>query len=150
MSITESLSSPFSVTMLAAAGGFVVMASLCIQAFIALFSTLPLIHHTVQKNPAFNAKKAKRRVFQVIVLVLILSAICFALVWHFLSSFALYGFLGGMVLAFFASLKRISPNSQINQDRFKESYADCFPPSSINPDDVANSSVVTERESSEP
>lgn len=143
MSITQALTSPFSLIMLTAAGGFVLMASLCIQVFIALFSTLPLIHRAVEKYPNFNSTKAKRRVFQVVVLVVILSAVCVGLVFHFLSTFALYGFFGGMILALVASLKRISPNSQVNQDRFQESYADCFPPSDMNPDDVAQNPVVT-------
>lgn len=149
MSITQALTSPFSLIMLTAAGGFVVMASLCIQAFIALFSTLPLIHKAVEKYPNFNSKKAKRRVFQVVILVLVLSAIFVGLVLHYLSTFALYGFFGGMVLALLASLNRITPNRQANQDSFKESYADCFPPSDMNPDDVTPKAKVNSSDSSQ-
>lgn len=135
-----------------AAGGFVLMAAVGIQALVALFSSIPLAKRRHQENPEFNLKKAHRRIFQVTLLVTLLVAVITALVIHFAPISATLGYLFGMILAFIMSIKRMSPNNEQNQKSFAEAYADCYPPSGVNPDDVptAEQDAEVTEESTEP
>ena len=45
----------------AAAGGFIVMACIGIQALVALFSSIPLAKRRHRENHAFDLKRARRR-----------------------------------------------------------------------------------------
>ena len=56
----------------AAAGGFIVMACIGIQALVALFSSIPLAKRRHRENPAFDLKKARSRIIMVTLMVLIL------------------------------------------------------------------------------
>lgn len=120
----------------AAAGGFVLMAAIGIQALVALFSSIPLAKRRHVENPEFNLKKAYRRITQVTILVTILVGVITALVIAFAPTSAMTGYLFGMILALVMSFKRMSPNDEKNQSSFAEAYADCYPPSGENPDDL--------------
>ena len=120
----------------AAAGGFVLMATLGIQALVALFSSIPLIRRRKAENPEFNTGRALRRVALVAVITLGLVAVITAVVLHFAPFSVTLGYLLGMILAFICCLKRMSPNNELNRKNFEEAYADCYPPSAVNPDDV--------------
>lgn len=119
----------------AAAGGFILMAAIGIQALVALFSSIPLAKRRHKEYPAFNLKKAYRRIALVSVLVIGLVILVTALVLHFTDTAPTLGYLMGMILAFVLSIQRMSPNNAQNQKGFEEAYADCYPPSDINPDD---------------
>lgn len=121
----------------AAAGGFVLMAAIGIQALVALFSSIPLAKRRKQENDGFDLKRAHRRIAQVTVTVLLLCGVVTALVMRFAPASATMGYLLGLVLAFVLSIKRMSPNNETNQTNFEVSYADCYPPSDVNPDDAA-------------
>lgn len=121
----------------AAAGGFVLMAAVGIQALVALFSSIPLAKRRKRENDAFDLKRAYRRIVQVAVVVIVLVAAVTALVVHFAPMSATAGYLMGMILAFVLCIKRMSPNNETNQKNFEESYQDCYPPSDINPDDAS-------------
>lgn len=124
----------------AAAGGFVLMAAVGIQALVALFSSIPLAKRRKTEDPAFDLKRARRRIIQVTVLVAVLVTVVTALVIHFTSTVPTIGYLFGMILAFVLSIKRMTPNNEQNQKAFAEAYADCYPPSAANPDDAADPS----------
>ena len=128
----------------AAAGGFVLMAAIGIQALVALFSSIPLAKRRHRENPDFNLKKAYRRVIQVTVLVAILVGVITALVVAFAPISATVGYLFGMILAFVMSIKRMSPNNATNQKSFQEAYADCYPPSDVNPDDLGDTQTFAQ------
>ena len=49
-----------------------------------------------------------------------------------------FGILFGMILAFVLSIKRMTPNNEMNQRNFEEAYVDCYPPSDVNPDDAGS------------
>lgn len=121
----------------AAAGGFVLLAAIGIQALVALFSSLPLARRRKREVPDFDLKRAHRRILQVIILVTVLVAIITALVFHFGTTAIIVGYSAGMALAFLLSLNRLTPNNAQNQTTFAEAYADCEPPSAVNPDDEA-------------
>lgn len=123
----------------AAAGGFVLMAAVGIQALVALFSSIPLAKRRHQENPEFNLEKAYHRIFQVTLIVMVLVAVITALVIYFAPISAILGYLFGMILAFIMSIRRMSPNNEQNQKSFSESYADCYPPAATNPDDISDS-----------
>lgn len=120
-----------------AAGGFVLMAAVGIQAAVALFSSIPLTRRRRETCPGFNARAAFFRVTQVSSLSIILCAVITALVIHFGSTAVITGYGLGFILAFALNLKRMSPNNEQNQKSYEESYADCYPPSDVNPDDTA-------------
>lgn len=128
----------------AAAGGFVLMAAIGIQALVALFSSIPLAKRRKTECDAFDLKRAHRRMIQVSVLVFILLGVITALVVHFAPMYATAGYLLGMILAFVLSLKRMSPNNEMNQANFETSYADCYPASQRNPDDEAAATTKEE------
>ncbi len=121
-----------------AAGGFVVMAAIGIQALVALFSSVPLAKRRHQENPAFDLQKARRRIIQVTLMAGILVGVITALVIAFAPISATMGYIFGMILGFVMSIKRMSPNNETNQTSFAQSYADCYPPSDANPDDMAD------------
>ncbi|MEG2176697.1 MAG: hypothetical protein RRY97_07450 [Oscillibacter sp.] len=129
----------------AAAGGFVLMAAVGIQALVALFSSIPLAKRRKKENDAFDLKRAYRRIVQVSFLVVLVCGVVTALVVHFAPIYATAGYLMGMILAFVLSIKRMSPNDATNQKNFETSYTDCYPPSDVNPDDAipANAGEAT-------
>ena len=122
----------------AASGGFVLMAAIGIQALVALFSSIPLAKRRRQECPEFDLKKAYRRIVQVTLLVTILVSVITVLVIVFAPISATLGYLFGMILAFVMSVKRMSPNNEQNQKSFAVAYADCYPPSDVNPDDLSS------------
>ena len=119
----------------AAAGGFILMAAIGVQAAVALFSSVPLTRRHKELHPDFNAKKAYIRVAQVSILTSIFCALITAVIYHFTSTPVIMGFGLGFILAFLMNLKRMSPDNQKNQHSYEKAYADCYPFSS-NPDDV--------------
>jgi uncharacterized membrane protein YraQ (UPF0718 family) len=120
-----------------AAGGFVLMAAVGIQAAVALFSSIPLTRRHKETCPGFNTRVAFLRVAQVSSLSIIFCAVITALILHFGSTSVITGYGLGFVLAFALNLKRMSPNNEQNQKSYEESYADCYPPFDANPDDTA-------------
>lgn len=134
----------------AAAGGFVLMAAIGIQALVALFSSIPLAKRRHREHPEFNLGRAYRRIVLVSVLVILLVVVITALVIHFTSIAPTLGYLTGMILAFVMSIKRMSPNNAQNQKGFEEAYADCYPPSDENPDDAAEALSSKAAPSQEP
>ena len=128
----------------AAAGGFILMAAIGLQALVALFSSIPLVRRHKAENPEFNAGRAYRRIAMVVVIVFAIFAVITLLVAHYVSTAALLGFLVGLVLAFLMSLKRLSPDNELNQKNFEDSYVDCYPLSALNPDDLDNASPDAE------
>jgi Ca2+/Na+ antiporter len=120
----------------AAAGGFVLLAAIGIQALVALFSSIPLTRKHKAECPGFDYKRAYRRIAMVTVLILLLVSGVTAAVIHFAPLSASMGYLLGMILAFICCLKRMSPNNEQNQKNYEDSYADCYPPSDVNPDDA--------------
>ncbi|MEA4941079.1 MAG: hypothetical protein VB094_00885 [Oscillibacter sp.] len=120
-----------------AAGGFILMAAIGIQAAVALFSSIPLTRRRKETCPGFNIRAAYRRIAQVSSLSMILCAVITALVMHFGSTGVIAGYGLGFILAFVLNLKRMSPNNEQNRKSYEESYADCYPPSDANPDDTA-------------
>jgi len=123
----------------AAAGGFILLATVGIQALVALFSSIPLTRRRKAENPEFDDRRAYRRIAQVTVLVTALMVVITALLFYFASLSVKLGYLLGLASAFFCCLKRLSPNNELNRKNYAEAYADCAPPSAVNPDDVANS-----------
>ena len=119
-----------------AAGGFVLMAAVGIQALVALFSSVPLTRRHQKECPEFNTKRAYRRIVQVTVLTCLVVGAASALVVQFTSAASILGYLFGMVLAFVLNIRRMSPTNETNRKNYEESYADCYPPSGANPDDV--------------
>ena len=111
----------------AAAGGFIVMACVGVQALVALFSSIPLAKRRRRENPAFDLGKAYRRIVMVIIMVALLVGVISAVVIHFTSTAATVGYLFGMIVAFLCCLQRMTPNNEQNQKNFDEAYADCYP-----------------------
>lgn len=119
----------------AAAGGFILMAAIGIQAAVALFSSIPLTRRHKEKYPEFNAKRAYFRLAQVSSLTIILCAIISGLVIHFGSTSVIMGYGLGFILAFMLEFRRMSPNNEKNQKSYEQSYQDCYPSSMIHLDD---------------
>ena len=111
----------------AAAGGFIVMACVGVQALVALFSSIPLAKRRHRENPAFDLSKAYRRIIMVTVLVALLVGVISAVVIHFTSISTTLGYLFGMIVAFICCLQRMTPNNEQNQKNFDEAYGDCYP-----------------------
>ena len=111
----------------AAAGGFIVMACVGIQALVALFSSIPLAKRRRRENPEFDLDKAYRRIAMVIIMVALLVGVISALVIHFTSTVPTVGYLFGMIVAFLCCLQRMTPNNEQNQKNFDDAYADCYP-----------------------
>ena len=111
----------------AAAGGFIVMACVGIQALVTLFSSIPLAKRRHRENPEFDLGKAYRRIVMVTILVALLVGVISALVIHFTSTAPTVGYLFGMIVAFLCYLQRMTPNNELNQKNFDEAYADCYP-----------------------
>lgn len=124
----------------AAALGFILMAAFGIQAAVALFSSIPLIRRCQQECNEFNARRAYRRIAQVASLTIFFCILVTALVIHFGSTAVICGYGVGFLLAFVLSVKRMTPNNDQNRKNFETSYADCYPPSAINPDDLSGKS----------
>lgn len=113
-----------------AAGGFVLMAAIGVQALVAVFSSIPLAKRRYRENPLFDLKRARQRIVKVTLLTLTIVATATVLVLRFASASARLGFLFGMILAFALSMNRMTPNNAQNQSSFEEAYADCYPSSS--------------------
>lgn len=111
----------------AAAGGFVLMAAVGIQALIALFSSIPLAKRRKKECPGFNLQRAFRRITvisaaaAVLVVAITIAVVCFT------SIAPTAGYLFGMILGFVLSIKRMTPNNAENRKRFEASFADCYP-----------------------
>lgn len=120
----------------AAAGGFVLMAAVGIQALVALFSSIPLAKRRKKEHPDFDLSRAYRRIIQVSVLVIALMAVITVVILRFTSTAPTLGYLLGLILGFLMCLPRMSPNNAQNQTNFQEAYADCYPPDGTNPDDA--------------
>ena len=118
----------------AAAGGFVLMAAVGIQALVALFSSIPLARRRAKEHPGFDLKKAFHRIAKVTVLVTVLVIVTTALVIHYAPIAPTIGYLFGMILAFVMSIKRMSPTNEQNRRNFEEAYADCYPPAEVPPE----------------
>ena len=129
-----------------AAGGFILMAAIGVQAAVALFSSRPLTRRHKETCPGFNARLAYLRVAQVSSLCIILCAVITALIIHFGSTAVIMGYGLGFILAFVMDLKRMSPSSEQNQKNYEESYADCYPPSDTNPDDAVKAKDSASKE----
>lgn len=120
----------------AAAFGFVLMAAFGIQAAVALFSSIPLTRRCKKECAEFNAKRAYRRIAQVASLTILSCVLATVLVIRFGSTAMIFGYGAGFLLAFVLSLKRMTPNNDHNRKNYESSYADCYPSSAENPDDV--------------
>lgn len=118
-----------------AAGGFVLMAAVGIQALVALFSSIPLTRRHVKDCPEFNTQRAYHRIIQVTVISCLLVGVASILIVHFAAPLSILGYLFGMVLAFVFNIRRMTPNNELNRKNYEESYTDCYPPSDQNPDD---------------
>jgi hypothetical protein len=119
----------------AAAGGFVLLAAIGIQALVALFSSVPLTRRHKEEHPEFNARKAYHRIALVTVITLAVIVTVTVLVLRYAPTSASFGYLFGMIIAFLCSIKRMSPNNEQNQKNYEESYVDCYP-ADENPDDA--------------
>jgi hypothetical protein len=117
----------------AAAGGFVLMATVGIQVLVTLLSSIPLTRRHRAENPEFNAGRAFRRIALVSVLTAALVGVITALVLYFCPISVVFGYLLGMILALVCSLKRMSPNNEQNRRTYEEAYADCYPPADVPP-----------------
>lgn len=111
---------------IAAAGGFVVMASVTIQALRTLCVAFPLIAATKASDPNFLAKVASNRAKTVVALPVVFTVIVSALLHTFASGMILYGYWFGMALALLLSRKELSPKSDANAERFQRLYGDCY------------------------
>ncbi|WP_409968308.1 hypothetical protein RFF05_17635 [Bengtsoniella intestinalis] len=111
---------------IAAAVGFVVMAAITAQAIEALFTTPILIRNAFVKDPDFQVATARMRSRQVAILLTIPSIIICAIITIFLSDSLLWGYWFGFVVALVVSYQRFQPNRVENQEKFKQSYIDCF------------------------
>lgn len=127
---------------IAAAVGFVVMAAITIQALEALLTTPILIRKAYEADPDFRVEAARRRSRQVAIIVLLPSLIICVLVTAFLSGSLLWGYWFGFVVALVVSYQRFQPNREENQEKFKQSYIDCF--SDFQPPVVETPTVVEE------
>lgn len=111
----------------AAAGGFLLMAAVGIQALIALFSSIPLAKRRKKECPGFDLQRAFRRITVTSVSAVVLVVAITIAVIHFTSMAPTAGYLFGMILGFVLSIKRMTPNNAENQKRFESIYADCYP-----------------------
>lgn len=111
----------------AAAGGFVLMAAVGIQALIALFASIPLAKRRKKECPGFDLQRAFRRITVVSVSVVVLVLAVTIAVIHLTSMPTTGGYLLGMILGFVLSIKRMTPNNAENQKHFEAAYADCYP-----------------------
>lgn len=111
----------------AAAGGFLLMAAVGIQALIALFSSIPLAKRRKKECPGFDLQRAFRRITVTSMSTVVLVVAITIAVIHFTSMAPTAGYLFGMILGFVLSIKRMTPNNAENQKRFESIYADCYP-----------------------
>lgn len=107
--------------------GFVLMATVGIQALVAMFSSVPLTRRHVKECPNFNAQRAYHRIKLVITVACILVCVSAALVVLFAPTASVLGFLLGLVLAFGAEIKRMCPDNERNRKSYESLYADCYP-----------------------
>ena len=119
----------------AAAGGFVLMAAVGVQALVAIFSSLPLARRRKKENPDFDFSRAFRRIIKVAVIIAVLVVLVTALVIHFAPIAPTIGYLFGMILAFVMCIKRMTPNNEQNRKNFEDAYADCYPPGAVPPEE---------------
>lgn len=115
-----------SVLLGAAAAGFLCMSLVGMQALIALFSSIPLAKRRHRENPAFDLRRAYRRIRMVAVLAVVLTVLATILAAALLPLPAVVGYLLGMILGFVCSLRRMSPNNERNQRSFDRFYEDCL------------------------
>ncbi len=115
-----------SVLLGAAAAGFLCMSLVGMQALVALFSSIPLAKRRHRENPAFDLRRAYRRIRMVAVLAVVLTVLATILAAALLPLPAVVGYLLGMILGFVCSLRRMSPNNERNQRSFDRFYEDCL------------------------
>ena len=115
-----------SVLLGAAAAGFLCMSLVGMQALGALISSLPLAKRRHRENPAFDLRRAYRRIRMVAVLAVVLTVLATILAAALLPLPAVVGYLLGMILGFVCSLRRMSPNNERNQRSFDRFYEDCL------------------------
>lgn len=111
---------------IAAAAGFVVMAAITVQAIEALFTTPALIRQAFAQDPAFQVETARRRSRQVAIILTLPSVIICVVVTALVSGALLWGYWFGFAVALLASYQRFQPNRIENQEKFKQSYMDCY------------------------
>lgn len=110
----------------AIAAGFLCMSLVGMQALVALFSSIPLAKRRHRENPAFDLRRAYRRILLVTVLAVVLTVLAAILAAVLLPLPAVAGYLLGMILGFVCSLRRLSPNNERNQRIFARFYEDCL------------------------
>ena len=115
-----------SVLLGAAAAGFLCMSLVGMQALVALFSSIPLAKRRHRENPAFDLRRAYRRIRMVAVLAVVLTVLATILAAALLPLPAVVGYLLGMILGFVCFLRRMSPNNERNQRSFDRFYEDCL------------------------
>lgn len=111
----------------AVAGGFLFMSLVSMQALVALFSSIPLAKRRHLEVPAFDLRRAYRRILLVTVLAVVLTVLVTVLAVVLLPLPAVGGYLLGMILGFVCSIRRMSPNNEKNQRAFARFYRDCLP-----------------------
>lgn len=115
----------------AAAIGFVLMASVTVQALEALTVTIKLIAKAKQEDEGFRVNHAKRRVRQVCILLLGVTALICISVITFANDAIALGFMAGFVVAVPCCYQRFQVDRPETQERFRQSYLDCY--SDFNP-----------------
>lgn len=138
---------------IAAAVGFVVMATITVQAIEAFFITPSLIRQAFAQDPDFQVETARRRNRQVGIILTLPSVIICLVASTLVSGELLWGYWFGFVVALLASYQRFQPNRTENQEKFKNSYADCFsdfqppvvePPKEVATDDPNDDNADTD------
>lgn len=112
----------------AAAGGFLLMAAVGLQALVAMFSSIPLAKRRKKQYAGFDLNKALHRIVLIAVSAMVLVIAVTVAVIRLTSMATTGGYLLGMILGFLLSLKRMTPNNEENRKRFERTYADCYPP----------------------
>ena len=87
---------------------------------------IPLAKRRHRENPAFDLRRAYRRIRMVAVLAVVLTVLATILAAALLPLPAVVGYLLGMILGFVCSLRRMSPNNERNQRSFDRFYEDCL------------------------
>lgn len=113
--------------LIAAAGGFLLMSTVGLQALVALFASLPLARHRKKKYPDFDLARALRRITRITLFSAAALAAVTLAVLCLTSAPTTLGYLAGMILGFLVHLPRMSPNSTKNQRHFVRFYIDCDP-----------------------
>lgn len=98
-----------------------------LHALIALLSSLPLARAHHHSNPAFDLRRAYRRIIRTFWMSLLSMILATVLVIHLTPFLVTVGYFFGMILALLRSFRRMTPNNEQNQAAFASRYADCYP-----------------------